>query len=154
MVLLDINEIIQEVVKLTHSEMEQTQVVLQLELTLDLPPVLGDRVQLQQVILNLISNSLEAMRGINGQVRELTVRSERDGTSGVSVEVHDTGIGLDQEEVDLIFNTFYTTKMEGMGMGLAIGRSIIEAHGGRLWASSNRTQGATFQFILPVKKAL
>jgi signal transduction histidine kinase len=112
----------------------------------------GDRIQLQQVILNLIINAVEAM-AIGGGPRELLVSSEKDGSQDVLVSVRDSGAGLDPESVDHIFDAFYTTKSSGMGMGLAIGRSIIEAHSGRLWASANAPRGAIFQFTLPSDRA-
>jgi len=114
-----------------------------------MPLILGDRIQLQQVILNLIINAIEAMSGVGENPRELVVRSEKDGSQGVLVAVRDSGPGLDPKSLDHLFTAFFTTKAKGMGMGLAISLSIIEAHGGRLWATANPDKGATFQFTLP-----
>jgi signal transduction histidine kinase len=124
-------------------------VALQTELTDDLPPVWGDRVQLQQVILNLLMNGIEAMSGVRERGRELQVSCGRDELANVLVVVRDSGVGLDPESHVRLFEAFYTTKPQGMGMGLAISRSIIEAHGGRLWATANTPHGAIFQFTLP-----
>jgi signal transduction histidine kinase len=124
---------------------------VQSELATDLPPVEGDRVQLQQVILNLILNAIEAMSGIDEGARELRISTDLDATGGALVTVRDSGPGLDPQSVDRVFEAFFTTKSEGLGMGLAICRSIIEAHGGRLWASTNEPRGAVFQFTLPLE---
>jgi C4-dicarboxylate-specific signal transduction histidine kinase len=145
----DINETIVEVIALAHSEIQRNRVSLQTQLSSDLPRVLGDRIQLQQVILNLIINGIEAMSGGGEYARELLVGSEKDKSQGVLVAVRDSGPGLDPEALNHIFAAFYTTKPQGMGMGLAISRSIIEAHGGRLWATANEGGGAVFQFTLP-----
>ena len=115
-----------------------------------MPLVQGDRVQLQQVILNLILNALEAMNRIPEGPRELIISSARNDAKGVLITVQDSGVGLAPENLDRLFNAFYTTKPDGMGMGLAISRSIVEAHGGRIWATPNSPRGAVFQFILPV----
>ena len=115
-----------------------------------LPPVAGDRVQLQQVLLNLMMNAMEAMSGVHDRARELTIVSGQDGPSGVVVEVRDSGSGLEPERVQRVFEPFYTTKSEGIGIGLSISRSIVEAHGGQLWASANEPHGAVFRFSLPV----
>jgi PAS domain S-box-containing protein len=147
---LSMNETIQEVVALTRSELQMSQVMLNLQLADDLPPVIGDRIQLQQVILNLIVNAIEAMRGHAAGPRELLVGSCRDAANGVLVRVEDSGPGLDPAGVGRLFDTFYTTKPDGMGMGLAISRSIVEAHGGRLWATPNAPRGAVFHFSVPV----
>jgi signal transduction histidine kinase len=120
-----------------------------LDLGADLPPVPGDRVQLQQVILNLLINGVEAMNAVEDRSRELLIRSCRHGLGGVWVGVRDVGIGLDPEQAERIFDSFYTTKPRGMGLGLSISRSIIEAHGGQLWARPNKKYGATVQFALP-----
>jgi signal transduction histidine kinase/ligand-binding sensor domain-containing protein len=146
---LDINETIQEVVFLTGSEVHKSGISLQTQLSNDLPPILADRIQLQQVILNLIKNAVEAMSTVSDAPRELLVSSGKDESKGVLVAVRDSGPGLDPEAVAHLFDTFYTTKPQGMGMGLAISRSIIEAHGGRLWATPNEPHGAVFQFTLP-----
>ncbi len=148
---LDINETILEVIALTKSELQMSQVALTLQLADDLPQVIGDRVQLQQVILNLIVNAVEAMRGQSTGRRELLVGSRRDAANGVLVTVEDSGPGLDPASVSRLFDAFYTTKQDGMGMGLAISRSIIEAHDGRLWASPNTPKGAVFHFSMPAE---
>jgi len=119
-----------------------------MQLGADLPPVLGDRVQLQQVMLNLVMNGIEAMSAVTDRPRELLVRSRQHESAKVLVAVQDSGIGIDRHNLEKIFNAFYTTKSQGMGMGLAISRSIIENHGGRLWAISNDGPGTTFQFTL------
>jgi C4-dicarboxylate-specific signal transduction histidine kinase len=145
----DMNSTILEVIALTRSEMHQNGVSLRTRLGTNLPPVQGDRVQLQQVILNLILNALEALSGIREGPRELVISSEDAGTAGVHVAVHDSGPGLPSESAESLFDAFYTTKPDGMGMGLSICRSIVEAHGGRIWAKPNEPRGAIFQFTLP-----
>jgi PAS domain S-box-containing protein len=147
---LDINETIREVIALTRSELQRTGTSLQTQLAEGLPFVQGDRVQLQQVMLNLILNAVEAMSGPNEVSRELLISTAADGTNGVQIAVRDWGPGLKPESLDRLFEAFYTTKPDGMGMGLSICRSIIEAHGGRLWAAPNKRQGAVFCFTLPV----
>ena len=147
---LQINDIILATVTLTESEILQNQVLLWTELSDDVPPVQGDRVQLQQVILNLILNALEAMNRIPAGPREFIISSAKNDSKGVLITVQDSGIGLAPDNLDLLFNAFYTTKPDGMGMGLAISRSIVEAHGGRIWATPNSPRGAVFQFILPI----
>ena len=146
---LDINEAILEVIALARSEVQRNSVVLQTHLSDGLPPVLGDRIQLQQVILNLVMNGIEAMSAVVDRSRDLLVCSCKYDSAKVLVEVKDSGVGLQPENLDQLFKTFFTTKAKGMGMGLAISRSIIEAHGGRLWATPNDDPGATFQFTLP-----
>ncbi len=146
---LKINETILEVVFLTASEVNENRISVQTQLSNDLPLILGDRIQLQQVILNLIKNAVEAMSAVSDGPRELLVSSGKDESKGVLVAVRDSGPGLDPNAFGKLFDTFYTTKPEGMGMGLAISRSIIEAHGGRLWATANEPRGAIFQFTLP-----
>jgi signal transduction histidine kinase len=148
---VNINETIAEVIALAHSEIQRNRVSIQTQLSNDLPPILGDRIQLQQVILNLIINAIEAMSGGADNPRELLVGSKKDESQGVLVAVRDSGPGLDPESLNHIFTAFYTTKSQGMGMGLAISRSIIEAHGGRLWATANEGRGAVFQFTLPTR---
>jgi PAS domain S-box-containing protein len=145
---LDINETILEVIALARNEVEGNRVALKTQLSDELPLVLGDRIQLQQVILNLVMNGIEAMSAVADRSRDLHIRSRRHESDKVLVEVQDSGIGLEPESLDHLFTAFYTTKPQGMGMGLAISRSIIEAHGGRLWASPNDGPGATFQFTL------
>jgi C4-dicarboxylate-specific signal transduction histidine kinase len=147
---LAINDIILATVSLIDSEILQNNMLLHTELADDVPSVQGDRVQLQQVILNLILNALEAMSRMPEGSRLLTISSARIDAKGALVTVQDSGVGLAPENLDRAFSAFYTTKPEGMGMGLAISRSIIEAHGGRIWATPNSPRGAVFQFILPV----
>ena len=147
---LDINEIIQEVLGLIQTEIRKNEVVLRMKLAPDLPRILGDRVQLQQVILNLVMNGIEAMNGVIERSRELWIRSVQCDPDKVLVAVQDSGTGLQPSSLDHLFKAFFTTKAKGMGMGLAISRSIIEAHGGRLWAVPNDGPGATFQFTLDV----
>jgi signal transduction histidine kinase len=170
---LDLNETIEEVIAMARSEIRRNRVLLQTDLANELPLIAGDRIQLQQVILNLLINAIEAMGGVRDGLRELGVRSEKvlniasgseEGTlenkalthaewTHVLVAVRDSGPGLDPEGIDRLFDAFYTTKSQGMGMGLAISRSIVEAHGGRLWATANLSQGAVFQFTLPLRDA-
>jgi PAS domain S-box-containing protein len=145
---LDINQAVQEVINLTEHEAVQKGVTLRTELTGALPFVLGDRVQLQQVILNLIMNGVEAMSSVTDRPRELLVCSRQYESDQVLVAVQDSGVGIDRQNLEKIFDTFYTTKPQGMGMGLAISRSIVENHGGRLWAVPNDGPGTTFQFTL------
>jgi signal transduction histidine kinase len=130
--------------------MQGKGVALGTELSERLPVVLADRIALQQVILNLTMNAVEAMSGVREGPRELLVQSRPDGSEQVVISVEDSGPGLDPENLDHLFDAFYTTKPNGMGMGLAISRSIIDAHGGRLWATPNTPRGAVFQFVLPV----
>jgi C4-dicarboxylate-specific signal transduction histidine kinase len=146
--LLDINEVIQEVVSLTHSEIQKSGVMLKMNLAASLPRVSGDRIQLQQVILNLVMNGIEAMNTVTDRPREMMIRSSAHESDKVLVAVQDSGVGIDSQNLDKIFDSFYTTKSQGMGMGLAISRSIVENHGGRLWAVPNDGPGATFQFTL------
>jgi NO-binding membrane sensor protein with MHYT domain/nitrogen-specific signal transduction histidine kinase len=147
---LDINEAIQEIVLLTQNETARKGVRLRLELAANLPPVVGDRVQLQQVALNLVMNGVEAMAALNDRPRELLIQSHPHESDQVLIAVQDCGVGIAPEDIEKIFNAFYSTKSQGMGMGLAISRSIIEAHGGRLWATANTPSGAIFQFTLPI----
>jgi PAS domain S-box-containing protein len=145
---LDMNEAIEEVLALAEGEVQTKRVLLRTDLATQLPPVLGDRVQLQQVVLNLVMNGLEAMNSVENRPRELFVRTQESGDDQVVVTVQDTGVGLDPKIRDQMFDAFYTTKSEGMGMGLSISRSIVQDHGGRLWATTNEGPGATFQFTL------
>ena len=148
---LDINEAIREVLALTRQEQRRHDVVVEALLDDALPRVRGDKIQLQQLLLNLTVNALEAMSDVAGAPRTLTVQSEKGDAGGVVVTVRDTGVGLDPVDSDRLFDPFYTTKAAGMGMGLAISRSIIEAHGGRIWAGPNSPPGATFRFALPAE---
>jgi len=147
---LDVNQEALEVLALTERELRGHDIVLRTQLDRTLPRVAGDRVQLQQVLINLIMNAIEAMSGVPDRPRELTIVSGHDGPTAVRVEVRDSGTGLDPKDAGRVFEAFYTTKAEGIGIGLSISRSIVEAHGGRLWASSNAPHGAVFGFSLPV----
>jgi C4-dicarboxylate-specific signal transduction histidine kinase len=145
----DINEAINEVIVLGRSAIAEKRVSVQIRLTEGLVPIEGDRVQVQQVILNLILNALEAMSGVNDGMRELSITTDKGRTNSVLVAVRDSGPGIDAERRECVFDAFYTTKTGGLGMGLSICQSIIVAHGGRLWAGANEPRGAAFQFILP-----
>jgi PAS domain S-box-containing protein len=151
---VDINQAIREVIALTQTETQRNAVSLHSRLADDLPFVSADRVQLQQVMINLIINAIEAMAGAGDGPRELTIVSGIDDANAVVVEVHDTGPGLDPQKLDRLFQSFYTTKPDGIGMGLAISRSIVEAHGGRLSATPNDPRGAVFRMTLPVEETL
>lgn len=140
---------VREVVALTRTELRSSRTSVQTQLADGLPPVLGDRIQLQQVMLNLILNAVEAMSGSGESERKLLIRTDQEGSDGVFVAVQDSGPGLAPESLDRLFDAFYTTKPSGMGMGLSICRSIIEAHGGRVWATPSLPQGAVFHFTLP-----
>jgi C4-dicarboxylate-specific signal transduction histidine kinase len=146
---VDLNAAILEVTALTHGEAVKTGVTVGTQLAGELPHIQGDRVQLQQVMLNLIVNAIQSMRGVEGGNRELHISTVVIEPAGVCVAVRDTGQGLRPESLPHLFEPFYTTKPEGMGMGLSISRSIIEAHGGRLWATSCEPRGALFQFTIP-----
>jgi signal transduction histidine kinase len=148
--LLDINDTVLEVVALIRGELLRNRIALRTQLAADLPPILGDRIQLQQVALNLMMNAVEAIGGSDPARRELLVATAKRGAAGVVVEVRDTGPGLDGAALDRLFDAFYTTKPQGMGMGLSISRTIVENHGGRLRAEPNQPRGATFQIELPV----
>jgi len=143
---LDVNEVIREVVALAEAEVRRTHATLRVKLGADLPPVMADRVQLQQVVLNLILNGLEAMHGVAR--RELVIRTQREANDHVEVAVQDSGGGIDPQLAPRMFDAFYTTKPNGMGMGLSISRSIVEQHGGRLWAVANNGPGTTFHFTV------
>jgi signal transduction histidine kinase len=146
---LDLNEATQEVIALSLSDLQRNRVILRSELADDLPPVTGDRVQLQQVILNLMRNASDAMVGVDDRPRELLIKTEWDRGDPVRLSVRDRGVGFRPETVERLFDAFYTTKDDGMGIGLSISRSIIEAHHGRLWATANNGPGATFSFSIP-----
>jgi signal transduction histidine kinase len=146
--LVDLNEIIREMMLLLHSEATRFAVLVRTGLAADLPWVMGDRVQLQQVLLNLIMNSIDAMKGVDW-TRELTIQSQVGENGDVMISVSDTGVGLPPQQADKIFNAFFTTKTHGTGMGLWISRSIIESNGGHLWAAGNSPRGARFWFTLP-----
>jgi PAS domain S-box-containing protein len=152
MVTVDVGDIISDVVALVRRELIERRIELITELYPDLSPILGDRIQLQQVLLNLIMNSIEAMRKVRGDHRQLFIGARshvQENKQFVLITVRDTGVGLKSGQISRLFETFYTTKADGMGMGLAISRSIVEGHGGRLWAKPNAGQGAIFQFTLP-----
>ena len=148
----DINAAIEEVVVMTQSEVRKNQVAIRKELATNLPPVVGDRVQIQQVLMNLILNAFEAMSTVESRERDLVIRTQRDEGDEVRVALQDSGIGLDPKNVERIFDAFHTTKSGGLGMGLSISRSIIEAHGGRLWAKANSPRGAAFEFTVPIRE--
>jgi PAS domain S-box-containing protein len=145
---LDLNEAIEEVVILTEAEARRDRVALRKELAADLPPVMGDRVQLQQVVVNLILNAIEAMATVEGRERDLVIKTQLGEGDEIRVAVRDSGIGFDPVSAERIFDAFHTTKPGGLGLGLSISRSIVESHGGRLWAASNDGPSVTFQFTL------
>jgi signal transduction histidine kinase len=146
---LDLNEVTREVVALALSELERNKVIVRMELGGELPRVQGDRIQLQQVILNLFLNASDAMSGVDDHPRQLVIRTEREAQDHVRLSVRDTGVGFDPQGVDRLFDAFYTTKNSGMGIGLYVSRSIVESHKGRLWAAPNDGAGATFSFSIP-----
>ena len=146
---VDLNEATREVIALSLSELQRGGVILRTELSHDLPAVLGDRVQLQQVILNLLLNASDAMGGVEDRPRELVIRTGQDEGDGVRLSVQDAGVGFDPQDVGRLFEAFYTTKSGGMGIGLSVSRSIIESHHGRLWAAPNDGPGATLSFSIP-----
>ena len=146
---LNINDIIMEVMELVATEIGRHNISSHAELANDLPLVWGDRIELQQVLLNLIMNAIEAMSGAAQMQRSLSVSSEKDGPGGVLVAVSDSGAGLDEASLDRLFDAFYTTKANGMGMGLAVSQTIILRHDGWLWAAPNAPRGAIFRFRLP-----
>jgi signal transduction histidine kinase len=140
--------VIREMVVILQGEATRSAILVRTELEPNTPQVMADRVQLQQVLMNLMINGIEAMKDANG-TRELTIKSQRVKTDQVLVSVNDTGVGLRPEQADQIFTAFFTTKPHGTGMGLSISRSIVESHGGRLWAANNSPCGASFCFALP-----
>jgi C4-dicarboxylate-specific signal transduction histidine kinase len=150
MVSLDINDVIREAILLVQREVLSHGVSLRTELASALPPVLGDRIQLQQVVINLLINGVEAMAPVTDRPRDMLIRSQQPEAGQVHVSVQDSGIGIDSETAERLFSAFFTTKPSGMGMGLSISRSIIRAHGGRLWVSPNPDHGAAFQFTVPI----
>jgi len=145
---LDVNDLVRDVVPLVRSELSRYDVAFAAELASPLPPVLGDRIQLQQVMLNLVMNAIDAMAAVADRPRELVIRSQPD-RAHVEIAVHDTGVGIDPDHLDRLFDAFFTTKRDGLGMGLSISRSIVEAHSGRLWATPNEPHGAIFHVSLP-----
>ena len=146
---IDINEATLEIIAVSLSELQKERVVLRQELADDLPRVAGDRIQLQQVILNLLRNASDAMSGVDDRSREVVIRTERDQGDYVRLTVRDAGVGITPQDAERVFDAFYTTKSDGMGMGLSVSRSIIESHHGRLWAIPNDGPGANFSFSLP-----
>ena len=148
--LVDVNEVIREMIVLLRGEATRHNISVRTELAADLPQVTGDRVQLQQVMMNLMINSVDAMKEVDG-ARELAVKSQRKEKEEVLVSVSDTGVGLPAQQADQIFKAFFTTKPHGTGMGLSISRSIVESHDGRLWASENSPRGTSFYFTLRTK---
>jgi PAS domain S-box-containing protein len=148
--LVDANEVIPRMIALLYGEAARYNIAVRAELAADLPHVIGDRVQLQQVLMNLIVNSIDAMKDVEG-IRELVINSRRTENEQIQISVTDTGVGLPQQHTDQIFNAFFTTKSHGTGLGLRISRSIVEAHGGRLWAADHPPRGTSFYFTLPTK---
>jgi PAS domain S-box-containing protein len=146
---LDLSDMMHEVLAMINPEARRHRVTVRTDLAAGVPAVRGDRVQVQQVLLNLVMNGIDAMQAVTDRPREIRIRAQPDGSGAVLVAVQDTGIGLEPQSMARLFEAFYTTKADGMGMGLAISRSIVEAHGGRLWATPNDGHGATFQFTLP-----
>jgi two-component system, LuxR family, sensor kinase FixL len=150
-VLVNLNDLVQEVVRLADAEAHQQGTRLRLKLAKHLPSVLADRVQLQQVILNLVRNSIEAIRDTPGEMQEITIQTSLSDPTAVKVAVSDTGPGLSPEVVNKLYQPFFTTKSTGMGLGLSLSKSIVEAHGGRLWATPHPNQGVTFYFTVPIE---
>ncbi len=146
---VDLNDVANEVIALSASELQQRRALLQTDFQKDLPPVSGDRVQLQQVILNLLLNAADAMAGVLDRPRTLLVKTSLDNEGNVKLAVRDAGVGLNPQSIEKLFEAFYTTKAQGMGVGLSISRSIIQSHDGRLWAEPNKGPGATFSFYIP-----
>ena len=149
---IDVKKFLEEVVGLLRRNAEEYKISLRLDLDAELPQVFGDRVQLQQVVLNLILNGLEAINAGGDGLRELVVRASKDAPDVVTISVQDSGIGIHEENKDRIFDAFFSTKSQGMGMGLSISRSIIEEHDGRMWVTQSPVQGATFSFTVPIHK--
>jgi signal transduction histidine kinase len=149
---LEINDVINEVLGLLEVELRRNGISLRIEKQENLPPATVDRVLLQQVLLNLIMNAMDAMRAVSDRMRVLSIRIEEQDSGSIIVIVQDSGAGVDPDHLSRIFEAFYTTKAEGIGMGLTISRSIIEAHDGRLWAVANDGPGSTFCFTLPIEK--
>jgi signal transduction histidine kinase len=147
--MVDLNEATREVIALSQSELRKGRVIVREELADDIPPVTGDRVQLQQVMLNLLLNAADAMSGVEDRPRQLVIKSMRDEGECVLWSVQDAGVGLNAQDLERIFDAFYTTKSSGMGIGLSVSRFIVESHHGRLWATPNDGPGATFSFSLP-----
>jgi signal transduction histidine kinase len=144
---VDVNELVREMLVLLGSEADRYSINMRTDLAAELPQVTADRVQLQQVLMNLMLNGIDAMKDVDG-TRELTIKSQRAEDEQIQVSVTDTGVGLPPQQEDQIFDAFFTTKADGSGMGLRISRSIVESHGGRLWAAANSPRGANFYFTL------
>jgi len=149
---VDLNEATREVIALSVAELRRNRVVVRTELAGDLPLVTGDRVQLQQVIINLLRNASEAMNAVNDRPREIMIRTARDEGDRVYLSVRDAGVGFEPQGMDKLFDAFYTTKPDGMGIGLSVSRSIIESHHGRLWVVPNDGPGVTFAFSIPIAR--
>jgi two-component system sensor kinase FixL len=149
---LDLAALIREVVLLLHSDAILHNVHIVLEMAPDAPRILGDRIQLQQVMLNLLLNAFQAMKDLSVRERQVTLRSRFEKGNTMIIAVRDRGVGLREDQLEKMFHPFYTTKSDGLGMGLAISRSIIEAHGGRLWAQNNPDGGATLYFSVPARE--
>ncbi len=147
---LDLNDVTREVIAVSSSDLQRDQVIVQAELDDDLPAITGDRIQLQQVILNLLRNAADAMGDLHDRARQVLIRTEREDADHVRLTVRDCGVGIDREQIDKLFDAFYTTKPGGMGIGLSVSRSIVERHHGRLWAEPNDGSGASFSFSLPL----
>ena len=150
---IDVNDVIDDLLVLVQSKIQKETILLRTDLRRDIPPVPAGRIQLQQVLMNLVANAIEAMSGVTGRERVLVIRSEVGESASVLASVKDTGTGIDPHNLDRIFEAFFTTKSEGMGMGLSICRSIIEGYGGRLWASRGETCGSSFFVALPTAEA-
>jgi signal transduction histidine kinase len=150
---LDVNDAIQEVVWLLGSEVSRHRIVMRTDLASGLPRVRGDRVQLQQVMVNLVMNAVDATRAISNGPREILIRSAKEGEA-VVISVEDSGTGFTPEQMEQMFDPFFTTKPQGIGMGLSISRSIVQSHGGQLWASRRTPHGAKFEFTLPLSTAV
>jgi signal transduction histidine kinase len=148
--LVDVNDVIREMIILLRGETARYNILVGMNLAADLPQVMADRVQLQQVFMNLMMNAIDAMKNVDG-TRELDIKSQRAENEQLLLSVSDTGVGLPAQQTDQIFNAFFTTKAHGTGMGLSICRSIVESHDGRLWATANPERGATFHITLPAK---
>jgi signal transduction histidine kinase len=146
---LDLNEVTREVIALSLSDLQRSRIELQSQLAEDLPSIAGDRIQLQQVLLNLLRNASDAMTDISDRPRQVLIRTEREGEDRVRVSVRDNGVGVDPESMNKLLHAFYSTKSDGMGIGLSVSSSIIERHHGRLWAEPNEGPGATFSFSIP-----
>ena len=146
---MDLNDATREVIALSSADLQRNRVVLQSQLADDLPRVVGDRVQLQQVVLNLLRNASDAMADVDDRPRDIVISTEREGDQRVRLTVRDRGVGIEPETAARLFDPFYTTKRGGMGVGLSVSRSIVEGHRGRLWAEPNEGPGATFVFSIP-----